>query len=182
MAKLSKNEILALFEEINYRLASSNKHGEILIVGGAALTVMFNARNSTYDIDAIFQPKEDMRKIIKSIANEHDLHQDWLNDGVKGFITDKMKTEKYLSYSNLTVSSVDAKGLLAMKLTAARNLTNDMKDSIFLMKMLNIQRVEELFEIINDYTYPNQQTIQAKYFTLDAFEKYQLEITHNRKR
>ena len=168
--------MLKYFDEINQHLASLNKHGEIVVVGGAALTLVFGARDSTRDIDAIFHPAEDMRKIIKSIADANSLDDDWLNDGVKGFITDKMKFEQLLSYSNLTVSNVDAEGLLAMKLTSARSLTHDMDDSIFLMKTLEIKTEDELFNIIDKYTYPNQQTIAAKYFTKEAFEKYQLEL------
>jgi len=176
MSGLSKKEIIAHFEEINSRLAMENKYGEILIVGGAALTVVFNARNSTHDIDAIFHPTEDMRKIIKNMADDYNLNYDWLNDGVKGFITNKMKSEQLFSYSNLTVSNINAEGLLAMKLTSARSLSKDMQDSIFLMKILNIQNQDELFSIINKYTYPNQQSIAVKYFTMEAFEKYQHEI------
>jgi len=63
MRELSKNEVLTYFEEINRRLKSDSKHGEILVTGGAALTLVFNARASTRDIDAIFRPIEDMRKI-----------------------------------------------------------------------------------------------------------------------
>jgi len=170
---LNKSEILAYFEEINHRLALNDKHGEILIVGGAALALVFDARDSTYDIDAIFHPKEDMRKIIKSMAEDYNLHHDWLNDGVKGFITDKMKSEQHFSYTNLTVSSINAEGLLAMKLTSARSLTQDMEDSVFLMNELNIQSPEELFDILDKYTYTNQQTPAVKYFTLEAFERYQ---------
>lgn len=172
MKELKKKDILKYFEEINRRLESEGRHGEILIAGGSALTLVYNARQSTYDIDAIFEPKEDMRKIIQDIANSYDLSDDWLNDGVKGFITENMNSSVFLNYSNLTVSSLDAECLLAMKLTSARTLSKDMDDSIFLMKTLNVQSEDELFSIIEKYTYKNQQTIQAKYFTIEAFEKY----------
>ena len=172
MQELTKDEMLMYFEEINRRLATLDKHGEILIAGGAALTMVFNARNSTRDIDAIFQPTEDMRKITKEIASQFDLPEDWLNDGVKGFITEKMKQEICLKLTNLTVSNIDAVGLLAMKLTSARVDTKDMEDSIFLMKLLNIREKKVLFAIIEKYTHPNQRTIASKYFTQEAFEKH----------
>lgn len=174
MKELSRQDILKYFEQINTRLAKENKYGEVLIAGGAALTLVFNARQSTYDIDAIFRPKEDMRAIIKSIAQEYDINEDWLNDGVKGFITDNMKGSTYLEYSNLTVSSLDAECLLAMKLTSARSLSKDMEDSIFLMSILKIKSEQELFTLIEKYTHPNQQTMQAKYFTMEAFERYSI--------
>ncbi|MCL2545773.1 MAG: DUF6036 family nucleotidyltransferase [Oscillospiraceae bacterium] len=172
MRELTREDILKYFEEINSRLAAENKHGDIYVVGGAAMTMVFNARTSTYDIDAIFAPKEDLRAIISDIAEKHSLNEDWLNDGAKGFVTDKMKFQTHLSYSNLTVLSVDAESLLAMKLTSARANSKDMDDSIFLMKELGIQNEKELFDIIDTYIHPNQQTMMAKYFTMEAFEKY----------
>ena len=111
MDELKKEDILRYFEEINQHLANMGNHGDILIAGGAALTLVFNARNSTYDIDAIFEPKEDMRKIIKDVAQSNALDDDWLNDAVKGFMTDKMKFSAFLEYSHLTVSSLDAESL-----------------------------------------------------------------------
>ena len=76
MRNISKSEMLFYFEEINRRLASSNKQGEIIIAGGAALTLVYNARDSTRDIDAIFHPKEDMTRIIRSMADEYNINQD----------------------------------------------------------------------------------------------------------
>lgn len=44
MKELSRQDILKYFEQINTRLAKENKYGEVLIAGGAALTLVFNAR------------------------------------------------------------------------------------------------------------------------------------------
>ena len=112
--ELSKDDMLIYFEEINRRLAAEGKHGEITMTGGATMALVYNARNSTQDIDAIFQPKEDMRKIIKDVASDYELEGDWLNDGSKGFVTPQMNFQKVLTLSNLTVSSVDAEGMLAV--------------------------------------------------------------------
>ena len=133
MKSLRKEEILNYFEEINQHLAEQGKYGEIMVVGGAALTIVFNARYSTQDVDAIFHPKEDLRKIIGNMAKKYALEQDWLNDTVKPFVTKKIEFETFLEYSNLTVSNANAESLLAMKLTSARFGTSDMDDSIFLV-------------------------------------------------
>ena len=55
--------------------------------------LVYNARNSTHDIDAIFKPSSEFREIIAEIAEENDLDSDWLNDGVKGFLNEKLKTD-----------------------------------------------------------------------------------------
>ena len=128
MRELSKEEMLSYFEEINHHLAMEDKHGEILIVGGAALTLVFDARDSTRDVDAIFHPTEDMRKIISNIATDKGLPSDWLNDTVKPFETERLKFDEYMTYSNLTISVINTESLLAMKLSSARSGTKDMSD------------------------------------------------------
>jgi len=176
MSRLKKEEILCYFDEINNALAKRNQTGEIIIAGGAALTLAFDARDSTYDIDAIFEPKGDMRQIINDIAIAHNLDDDWLNDGVKGFLTDKMGVTVCRKYSHLVVKNLDAESLLAMKLTSARPTPSpDLNDSIFLMKKLNIKTEDELFTLIEKYTHPSRHTIEAKYFTKTAFAKYRQE-------
>ena len=172
MNDLTKEDMLYYFEEINRCLAAEDKHGEILIVGGAALTLVYNARNSTHDIDALFHPKEDMRKIIKKIAINNNLDDDWLNDGASGFITPNMGSSLLFKYSHLIIYSLDTEPLLAMKLTSAREASHDMNDSITLMKHLKIQTQDELFAIIEKYTHTNQQTPASKFFTIEAFSKY----------
>jgi len=170
---LSKKDIDNYFLEINDRLNKIGKHGEIVMAGGAALTVVFNARGATHDIDALFKPSIEFREIIEQMAQEHGLEKDWLNDGVKGFFTDKLKADLYKSFSNLEVYSIDAEGLLALKLTSARRRSKDMEDSIMLMKHLEIQNIEELYGIIEKYTSSNQQSPNSYFFTQEAFEQYQ---------
>jgi len=172
MQKLSKSEILLCFEEINKRLAANNQHGEIVLTGGAALTLVFNARDSTRDIDAVFRPVADMREIISSMAAEYNLPMGWLNDMVKPFVTDKLTIVPHLEYSNLIIYSVDAESLLAMKLTSARFGSNDMNDSIFLMDHLGIRTEQEMFDILDKYIDPYLRKPIVKFFAKEAFEKY----------
>ncbi|HEY5587393.1 MAG TPA: DUF6036 family nucleotidyltransferase [Candidatus Paceibacterota bacterium] len=172
MKELTKNDIEKYLEEINTRLKNEDNYGDIIIAGGAALTMVYNARNSTHDIDAIFSPKEDMNKIIKSMAEEYDINEDWLNDGVKGFLTREMTSSVYVKHSNLTVSSIDADALLALKLTSARAFSKDMDDSITLMKHLNIKDEAHLFAIIEKYISKDRQTAQSYFFTKETFQQY----------
>ena len=136
MDDMTKQDIEKYLNEVNKKLAERGKHGEIVMAGGASLTVVYNARNATHDIDALFRPSKEFREIISEIANENDLKDDWLNDGVKGFFTEKMNANLYKEYSNLSVYSIDAEGLLALKLTSARLDSKDMRDSITLTNLL----------------------------------------------
>lgn len=169
---LTQKDIESCFNEINKKLSDRGKYGEIVIAGGAALALLFNARKATKDIDALFKPSKEFREIIEEIAMERDLEKDWLNDGVKGFFTDRLKTDLYKEYSNLSIYSINAEGLLALKLTSARTETNDVQDSIILMKHLNIKNEEQLFDIVQKYTNINQQTPKCNFFIQEVFERY----------
>jgi len=173
MKQLKRDDILKYFEEINSQLRSRGEHGKILLLGGAAMTIAFDARDATYDIDAIFSPKGSIEQIISDMAKTHQLTSDWLNDVAKDYVTDKMKFNPFPSYSNLSISTIDAESLLAMKLTAARTYTEDMNDSVFLMNTLNIESETQLYNIVERYTDADKRNPAMGYFILEAYKAYQ---------
>ena len=91
MKELTQYDILKYFDIINEKLKRKNKYGKIVIAGGAALSIVYNARQSTHDIDALFSPSKEFREIILEIALENELDNDWLNDGIKVFLTINLK-------------------------------------------------------------------------------------------
>ena len=54
--------ILEALANLNGRLAEEGVIGEICIYGGTAMVLAFNARLSTKDVDAIFNPAEIIRR------------------------------------------------------------------------------------------------------------------------
>ena len=71
--KFTQKDMIKYLEEINKKLSERGKFGEIMICGGSALTLVYEARDSTRDIDAVFKPREDMREIINEISRENNL-------------------------------------------------------------------------------------------------------------
>ena len=163
-------------EKINEKLEQREKFGEIIICGGAALTLVYEARNSTRDIDAIFRPKEDLKVIIDEISRENNLDSQWLNDDVVMFTEEfkNLTSSEYIKLSSLTVSVLDAESLLAMKLVSARADTYDLSDAIILMKHLHIKEIEEVYAILEKYEFPLHPTAltESMRFAKQAFEDY----------
>ncbi len=168
---LNSIDIIQYLNEINEKLAERNIDGEIVLTGGALMCLQYQARPSTQDIDAYFSPSSEIRSIIQEMANEHDLPDDWMNDGAKGFITNNMHTDVLHKYSNLTVYALDTESLLAMKLSSARLDSKDMDDAVALIKKLDIKTSDELLNLVEQYIPKERLTPNIVYFTEEAFER-----------
>lgn len=59
------------------------------VVGGAAVTLAYDTRRSTRDIDAVFEPKAPVYQAAAEVAEQLGLPPGWLNDAVKGFLTSR---------------------------------------------------------------------------------------------
>jgi len=53
---LTRERITQLLEKLNTLLAERGELGEIGLVGGAVMCLVYNARVATKDVDAIFEP------------------------------------------------------------------------------------------------------------------------------
>jgi len=162
---LSKDNIIKYLKELNKKLHIKNIKGEICLYGGAVMCLVYDVRPSTKDVDAIFQPAKIIREAAEEIAQEYGLVEDWLNDGVKGFLVDHPK-KVFLNLSNLVVMIADAEYLLAMKSLSARIDGVDSQDIEFLIAKLKIKKIEEVFNIIDKY-YPRQIIKPATQFFLE---------------
>lgn len=166
---LSQNEIYDYLHELDTELCSYDAKGELCLFGGAVMCIVYQARPSTKDVDAIFEPTSIIRSAAKQIADRHDLREDWLNDAVKGFVVPHSQ-RIFLDLPCLKVYVPEPDYLLAMKAMAARVDTQDKNDIIFLIHELTITSAEDVFAIIENY-YPRQQIKPAtRYFVEELFE------------
>lgn len=144
--------------------------GEVCLYGGAVMCLVYDARPSTKDVDAIFKPTTQMRRAIKRIAETYQLREDWLNDAVKGFVVQHPQRILF-NFSHLKVYVPEPDYLLAMKTLAARVDAIDKQDVQFLINWMGIQTAEEIFSILEKY-YPHQQIKPAaKFFIEELFGK-----------
>jgi hypothetical protein len=134
---MEKEEILKAFELMNAILHDKDVRAEICLYGGAAMCLVFSARPSTKDVDAVFKPVSAVREAARETASRLNLPGDWLNDGVNGFVVEHARAI-FLNLSHLTVYVAEPDYLFVMKAMAARADTSDVEDLKTLVNYLNI--------------------------------------------
>ena len=171
---LGEVEILQALAALDANLAGRGIKGEICLFGGAVMVLAFQARQSTRDVDAVFAPAAVVREAVAEVGRERGWAEDWLNDGVKGFVSARQNVQDAgLNLLNLSVTMPVPEYLLAMKCMAARaeQGSRDMDDAKFLIRRLGLPNVEAALAIVEDYYPPQRLTVKTRYFVEAAFEE-----------
>lgn len=112
---------------------------EIILIGGASVLINYGFRNMTYDMDAIIISSSAMKQAINQVGDKFGLPNGWLNTD---FVKTKSYSPKLIEHSVyyktfsgvLTVRTVTAEYMIAMKLMAGRKYKNDLSDVIGILK------------------------------------------------
>lgn len=170
--KLSKAEIISALQKLSDLLEKKQIIGELCIFGGAAMVLAFDARESTRDVDAIFVPKKEFLDASKAVSIEMGYDEHWLNDGVKGFVSEKgeVTSEGLPVFTHLRLVRPTTKYLLAMKCMASRigdyDGAGDRSDIRQLCNELKISTVAEVLDIIESY-YPAKRVLPISRYLLE---------------
>lgn len=166
---MEKEEIKTHLQALNHELYLMRVTGEVCLYGGAVLCLVYDARPSTKDVDAIFKPARQIREAAQKVAVKQNLREDWLNDAVKGFVVPHPK-KIFFNFSNLKIYTPEPDYLLAMKTLSARVDAMDKGDILFLIERLKIQNAQEVFSVLEKY-YPHRQIKPAtQFFIEELFE------------
>ena len=155
--RLTRSQIIRALTRLGELCAAAKTKTEIAIYGGTVMMIAFDCREATKDVDAIFRPAEVVEPLIKQVAAEFGLPEDWMNSGVKAFVgTRESKTGfAQLRIPGLEITRPSAEYLLAMKCLAARLPTpfrsGDVEDIKFLVRKLRIASVDEIDALVGDY-------------------------------
>ena len=117
------------------KLSEKAMPAEMILVGGASILVNYGFRETTYDLDAIIHASSAMKDAINNISDRYDLPNGWINSD---FAKTKSYAPKLIEHSVffrtyhriLTVRTVAAEYLIAMKLMSGRKYKNDLSDII----------------------------------------------------
>lgn len=147
MTTLGRERIQELLLELDQALARRGAAADVYLVGGAAISLTFDAARTTRDLDAVFAPTSEVRSAVAEVARHADLPEDWLNDAVKGFVPSTEDLHQTVVYesSNLRVCAAGLDHLLAMKIAASR-VEQDRGDLELLVKAMGIVTVEQALD------------------------------------
>lgn len=177
-SKLDRTIIIKALALLDEALRRDEVIGEICIFGGAAMILAFDGKFTTRDVDAIFVPKSTVTNAILDIADRLGLPRDWLNDGVKGFVSEKedFTSDDMPTFENLRVIRPSARYLLAMKCLASRiggyGERGDISDIKILCKSIGCETQESVTEIVLEYYPPSQIPAKVQFLIEEIFQDF----------
>jgi predicted nucleotidyltransferase len=166
---LTADEIREAFAALSDELQQKGTPAELIVVGGAALVLLFQARESTKDVDAYFVRPEGsvVRTAAEAAARRLGLPEDWLNDGAKGYLVGVTSGEVLYASSWLTVRAASIAQLLAMKLAAWRDAIDRADARLLLTHMSG--SADEVWSAIEPFLAPHHHD-KASYAFDDLWE------------
>ena len=148
MSAMDRSLIRQALVELAGELRRERLHADIFVVGGAAITLAFEDRPGTKDVDAVFTNPTRVRAAAERVGARLDLPGDWLNDGVKGFMPRSVDSDAsvFLDEPGLQVMVASPRYVLGMKLAAAR-VPEDVADIRRLASHLGLRTPREVLEV-----------------------------------
>lgn len=175
---LTREAILRALSSLSDELSKQNITGELCLFGGTVMVLAFTARLSTKDVDALFQPTALIRELARRIAEEQGLPSDWLNDGVKGYISARhdITVGNLPQFPHLRLTMPVPEYLLAMKCMAARlggttGEPSDIPDIVFLIRHLRLQSARAVLDLVGQYYPANRTPVKTQYLVEGLFEE-----------
>ncbi len=175
-----RRSLEAALHELGRRAHAEGKTIEIAVYGGSALMLTYDWRLATRDVDAVFEVDQaTIRRLAGEIADENGWDRDWLNDGVKGFLSalDADPTSKRLfgtypseNTPGLRVMVANPRYLFAMKCRAMRlggvAESEDVADIRRLAREIGIVDAAEALDLVAGF-YPDQLIAPKTRFGLE---------------
>lgn len=153
---MDRDKLLQIFDYLNERLKDNQLQLELTIYGGTVMTMVYDNRPATRDIDCVFSNVNQnlLENILEMTKFTFNLPKNWINEEIKEPLKSIIKEDKetYKLYSNLKILKPKAEQLLAMKVLAARpEPAKDFIDAFILCRDLNIRTKEELLSVVEKY-------------------------------
>lgn len=166
---MDRQAILVALEALAGRLHERGVQGEMYVVGGAAIALAFDARRTTRDIDAVFEPKAVIYEAAADVGEMLDLPPGWLNDAVRGFLagSDPLATP-VLDQPGLRCMAASPRMLLALKVLAHR-IGEDEDDVRLLARALGLDSAGAVLAAA-EAVFGDRLDAAARFFVEELFD------------
>jgi hypothetical protein len=168
--RLGRAEITLALQSLANELGTRAQPFEVAIVGGAALVLLYGARETTKDVDAFLVgggDAVDLRTASRNVAGKLGLPDDWFNDAAKGYVHGLALGDRLLVTPSLVVHTLSLEQLLAMKLSAWRDDV-DIDDARLLLSKLSGER-EAVWRAVERHVVPGRE-LKAQYAFSDLWD------------
>jgi hypothetical protein len=170
MVTLNKAEVIAALTRVGEIALEGHQSVELLLLGGTLMVLVFEARESTRDVDVVVLHPETskVREISNAVAQERDLPADWLNDAAKGFLIGQTSGPVVFTAPGIVVRRPSFEQLLAMKLCAWRDDV-DISDARRLLIELP-GTYDEVWQKVTPFLQPGRE-LTARYAFDDLWDE-----------
>jgi hypothetical protein len=166
-AFLTRQNLESAFQELGLRARAADKIVEIAVYGGSALVLTLPDRLATKDVDAVMQHDHVwLWDAVAALAEAKGWPSDWLNDGVKGWLSHRdvdpeakhlFKTYPSEDEPGLRVFVASPHYLFAMKCMAMRlGGADESQDRSDIEVLVGIVTAEQALDIVSQY-YPRSK-------------------------
>jgi hypothetical protein len=147
---LDRAAIEDAFRRLGERLARRGLIADIYVIGGAAMALAYDARRSTRDIDAVFEPHGIVQDEARALARDLGLPPWWLNEQASVYVAPggDPAARRVFDHPGLRVSAASPEHLLAMKVLAARR--RDAGDIRFLVQHLHLNSAKDVLSLCSE--------------------------------
>jgi hypothetical protein len=115
-------QIRALLQRVGALAVARGAELDIVMLGGAAVALLFESRRTTRDIDVVdAHPPELLTELVAQVAELEGLTPNWLSDGAHRFVTKVSRGPLLLEAPGICAHAVSLEQLLASKLDAMRD-------------------------------------------------------------
>lgn len=121
------------------KIVGKSVPAELILIGGASVLLNYDFRDMTTDVDALIEADSAMKEAIRKAGDKYGLRNDWVNSEFQ--FTDSYSPKiiqfsvYYRTFSNvLTIRTISAEYLIAMKLRSGRRYKHDLSDVLGVLK------------------------------------------------
>lgn len=183
---LSREDILRGLTKLDARAREAGILIDMAVYGGSAMAMIFDSSRATRDVDAVVRGNTAfVRDAAAAIAEEEGWPTDWLNDGVKGFLSAHNDLEPSDEFTGdagagLRLSLPVPEYLFAMKCMAMRSAAegaSDRSDIQTLLGLISLKDTEDALSLVEKFYPRNQIPAKVRFGIEEIMEEF---LAHRR--